>query len=308
MGHLRVGAAMRLLSREPQAPARAASSMSAPVGLLKSLGRTVLWLLVAVLLIRGAADLFARRAPLASVRAAPVAPGVWPDDEARAFAAGFARVYLSTSPKASDRYATAVRRFVAPDIADVVVPEFAKRAAAQTVGSVTVARTTRIDARHALVTVAAAVDGSTRYLTVPVARDAAGGLVVSGLPSFAAPPARGQIEPASEDPLSGPEAGEIEDVLTRFFSAFLAGDAQQLAYFVPAGVRIGALGQHDELVGTVSVTQTAPASGRWRDVLATVSARDEASGAVYPLAYRVRLVHADRWLVSAVNDTTSRGG
>ena len=47
----------------------------------------------------------------------------------------------------------------------------------------------RVDARHALITVAAtlATDGElgTRRLTVPVARDAAGRLVVDELPSFA---------------------------------------------------------------------------------------------------------------------------
>ena len=56
----------------------------------------------------------------------------------------------------------------------------------------------RLDEGRALVTVAATVVGgsaSTRYLTVPVARDARGGLVVYDLPSFSAPPARGQVAP-----------------------------------------------------------------------------------------------------------------
>jgi hypothetical protein len=308
MGHLRVGAAVRRPNGEPRTLSRGASGRSTPAAFLKSFGRAVLWLLVAVLLIRGLADLLSRRTPVAAVRSAAVAPVAWPDDEARAFAADFARAYLSTSPKAPDRYASAVRGFVAPDVTDVVVPEFAKGAPAVTVGSVTVARTARVDSRHALVTVAADAGGSTRYLTVPVARDGAGGLVVDSLPSFAAAPARAQVEPASDDPLSGPDAAEIEDVVSRFLRAFLAGDGQQLSYFVPPGVRMAALGQPEQLVGSVSVTQTAPAEGRWRDVLATVSARDSASGAVFSLAYRMRLVHADRWLVSSVNDATPRGG
>ena len=60
---------------------------------------------------------------------------------------------------------------------------------------------------------------------MPVARDADGGLVVSDLPSFAAPPAQGELPPASLEPLSGAERAEIEDVLDRFFAAFLAGDS-----------------------------------------------------------------------------------
>ena len=50
-----------------------------------------------------------------------------------------------------------------------------------------------LDDSHALVTVAAAATGGTQYLTVPVARDARGGLVVSDLPSLAAPPARASV-------------------------------------------------------------------------------------------------------------------
>ena len=55
--------------------------------------------MLVVLLLRGAADLMAveERAPVArEVRAALPA---WPDDEARAFAQDFARVYLSWSPR-----------------------------------------------------------------------------------------------------------------------------------------------------------------------------------------------------------------
>jgi hypothetical protein len=265
-----------------------------------------LWLLVAVLLLRGAADLLARSTPVAGVRAAPAAPVAWPGDEARAFAADFARAYLSYSPKSPDGYASSVRSFVSSDVADDVVPEFAKHAPAAVVGAVTVARAARLNDRHALITVSADVGGSSRYLTVPVARDSGGGLVVDALPSFAAPPARAQVEPTSLDPLSGPDAGAIEDVLNRFFQSFLAGDAEQLSYFVPPGVRIGALGQPQEMAGLVSVMQLAPAAGRAREVLVTVRARDAASGATYTLAYRVRLVRDDRWLVAALN--TSRAG
>jgi hypothetical protein len=52
----------------------------------------------------------------------------------------------------------------------------------------------------------------------------------------------------------------------------------------------------------------APAVGRWREVLVTVRARDAASGATYTLAYRVRLVRDDRWLVAALNNASRSGG
>jgi hypothetical protein len=272
---------------------------------LKGLGRALLWVFVAVLLIRGAADLFEREPPAAAVRGAPAVPMAWPDDEARAFAVEFARAYLSYSPREPQRSAQALRSLVAPELADSVVPQFGEDAPAQSVDATGVARSAVIDARHALVTVA--VEGG-RYLTVPVARDGAGGLVVYDLPSFAAPPARGQVVPAAVDPLSGGERDAIVDVLGRFFRAFLAGDALELSYFVPAGVRMDALGRRHELVGLVSVGQLSAPEGRSREVLATVRARDAAGGAVYTLRYRLRLVRGERWLVAAVNNASRKGG
>jgi len=132
--------------------------------------------------------------------------------------------------------------------------------------------------------------------------------VVYDLPSFAAPPARGQPAALPIEPLAGAERAQIEDVLGRFFRAFLAGRADELEYLAPAGVRIGALGQPHELVGLVSVALARPAAGRTREVLATVRARDPQSEAVYSLRYRLRLVRRDRWYVEAVNNAAHKGG
>src|SRR3954470_6990350 len=94
-------------------------------------------------------------------------------------ASDFARAYLTydaTDPEAS---ATAIRAFVGPELASSIVPEYGEDAPRRAVGSVSVARVARVDDVHALVTVAAAATGGTRYVAVPVARDAHGGLVVS---------------------------------------------------------------------------------------------------------------------------------
>jgi hypothetical protein len=76
---------------------------------------------------------------------------------------------------------------------------------------------------------------------------------------------------------------------------------------VPAGVRIGALGERHELVDVTSLALLAPAQGRVREVLASVRARDAATGATYGLRYRLELVREDRWLVAAVNTTKKAG-
>jgi len=260
----------------------------------------VLWCFVAVLLLRGAADLFVREPPAASVQAAPAAAAAWPDDEAKAFAVDFARAYLSYSPRDPEASADAVRALVTPDLADSVVPQYAEGAPAQSVGAAVVARSAVVGSGHALITVA--VDGG-RYLTVPVARDGAGGLVVYDLPSFAAPPARGTAEATSVDPLSGSERDAIVDVVGRYLKAFLAGDAQQLAYYAPPGARVAAVGRPQELVELVSVGQLAPPAGDARDVLAMARVRDAAAGgATFSLGYRLHLIYRDgRWLVADLN-------
>jgi Conjugative transposon protein TcpC len=276
--------------------------------LLRVGGRAVLWCLVLVLLLRGASDVMAveERTP---VRSAPRdAATAWPDDAARAFAIGFARAYLTLDPAHPDAYARGLERYVTPELADAIVPQFERGDDRQVVQDAAVAETARVDDRHALITVAVSLDAGTRHLTVPVARDAAGGLVVSDLPSFAPPPRLAHDAAPALEPLTGSARVEVEDVLTRFFEAFLAGDATQLEYLVPAGVRIGALAQPHELVALASVGQLGAGDARERTVLATVRARDEATGALYTLRYRLRLVRGDRWYVAAVNQTTPKEG
>ncbi|HEY3019448.1 MAG TPA: conjugal transfer protein, partial [Solirubrobacteraceae bacterium] len=188
-----------------------------PSTLLRTLGRVALWSVVALLLLRGANDVLAGEAPAPVTRETRAGVVSWPDDEARAFAVDFTRAYLSYSPRYPQRYARGVLAFVSPDVADSVVPRFAQRHSRQVVQNALVARVERQDDRHALVTVAATLASrsvSTRYLTVPVARDSRGGLTVYDLPSFAAPPARAQVRLPEPEPLSGVERAEIEDVLT----------------------------------------------------------------------------------------------
>jgi hypothetical protein len=279
-------------------------------GLVKRLGRALLWVLVVVLLLRGLVSVLEPRESTPAVRAPRSAATSWPDDDARAFAADFARAYLSYTPRQPEASARAVQAFAAPELANAIAPQYGERAPRQAVGSVTVARATRLDARHALVTVAASVEGSptTRYLTVPVGRGDTGGLVVSDLPSFAAGPARASLEPSATEPLAVSERAAITPVVSRFLRAYLAGDASGLEYLVPAGVRIGAPTHGQELVDVGELVLAGPASGRERVVLAAVRARDVASGGVFLLRYRLELVRRDRWYVAAVNNATRRGG
>jgi hypothetical protein len=286
MAHLRFG-----VSRLERRSARA---LRTPADLYKRLGRGLLWLLVIVLLLRGLASLLAtdRQASPAVVKPLAHSAPTWPDEEARAFAADFARAYLTAPEPSLDRYVT-------PDLAPVIGADFAAHTR-QDVGAVSVARVAPLGPSQALITVAAAVGGDTRYLAGPVARDDAGGLVVTDLPSVVGPPPRAVVQAPSYDPVDPNEQPAIEDVLKRFLTAYLAGDGHGLEYLVPPGTRISPVGQRYELVDITSLVLAAPPDGAVRTVWTSVRARDQESRATYGLRYRLQLVKRDRWYVSAV--------
>ena len=291
MAHLRFGGAVSRLDRgSARAPV-----LRTPADVLKRLGRALLWLLVVVLLLRGLASLFTSDSPKPAPAPAPqhAAAPAWPDDEARAFAADFARAYLSSSTQSLDRYVT-------PELASSIAPEYGDAKKPQTVGAVSVARVSGVGSDRALITVAATVGDDVRYLAVPVAHDANGGLVVPALPSLVGPPAHAVVDSPTLEPIDSNERSGIEDVLNRFFAAYMDGDSQGLEYLVPPGTRIAALGQKYELLGMTSLALAAPAKGRTREVWASVRARDMQSRAIYELRYRLTLVRDDRWYVQAV--------
>jgi hypothetical protein len=259
--------------------------------LLKGLGRLLLWCALGLVLLRGVADLLSTE-PTAPPAPAAAAPAAWPDDEARAFAIDFARAYLGSA---------ALEDFAAPELLASLPPELPDDAKPQTVRAAAVAGTASLDDRHALVTVAATLEDGTRYVAVPVGRDEAGALTVYDLPSFDAPPAQASLPATQGEPLTGAEGTQIEDVVERFLSAFLAGEAEELDYLAPTGAQLGALEQEHELIGMVSVVQVGTATADAREVLASVRAREVETGAVYALRYRLELVREDRWYVAAVN-------
>jgi hypothetical protein len=181
--------------------------------MLVRVGRAVLWLLVVVLLVRGLAAVVASPALERPARVVRPALAVWPDDQARAFAADFARAYMTYAPDDPGGQLEAVAPFVSPDLAGSIVADVGEHA--ERVVSVVVARSAAIDEGHALITVAVGCASGTRYLTVLVARDRAGGLVVNEPPSFAAAPRRASLAPATLDPVTGPEQAELRDVVSR---------------------------------------------------------------------------------------------
>jgi hypothetical protein len=270
--------------------------------LLSRLGRGMLWLAVAAVLVRGLVGILDAESRPANVPPTPPA-STWPDDAARAYAIEFATAYLTITPD-DPTTLTAVAEMAAPGIADALAPALDSGAVAQQVESAAVADVRRVDARRALITVTARVRSErhrTVRLTVPVARDARGALVVNDLPSLAPAPMRADVGPIDGTPILGADRAAIVDVLTRFLRAYLAGDRAGLAYLVPAGTRIAASSGGFELRELGSIAATGPERGRERLVLVRAHVRDRVSRAIYALRYRVRLVRRDRWYVAELN-------
>ena len=273
--------------------------------LLRRVGRIVLWVALAFVLVRGVASILTEPTDrnAASAPAASAERG-FPDAEADAFAVSFTRAYLTFAPGHQEWVAAALRPYLSDGLREDAGLQVPEEGRPQIVEEATVARRRSIDERRALITVAATVSNkvvTTRYLTVPVARDAAGGLAVYDYPSIVPPPPRANVdEPESED-LSGAEEERIEALLERFFPVFFAGRTEQLDYFLPPHTTMRGLPEDYRFVNLVSVAQTGGARGRHRTVLAQVEVLDRTSGASYVLRYRIGLVYRDRWLVAALD-------
>lgn len=264
-------------------------------------GRVVLWAVIVVVLVRGLGVIVAGptqdRATGHRTEAA-----TFPDGEARAFAVRFVRSYLDVTPGGGDAYRRAVAAFFADGLSDraAVVPP---RGPGVRVAWAMVAREVSLGGSRALVTVAALVrDGSSRYVTVPVARDRRGGLAVAGLPSFSPPPARAAVDVEDVEPLAGAGAEAIGDLARRFLREYLAGaDRAALAYFLVPGAAVAAMPPGLRVVAVDALDQATPGSvGRRRLVVASVRVRESSTGAVYPLAYRLEVVKRGRWHVAEV--------
>lgn len=281
------------------APAREVISGELP----RRLGRLVLWAFIALVLVRGlGAILSAPRRAMSP--AAPIASGTGGDRGAEAFAVSFTRAYLSFRAGGQAGWARAVALYLASGLRDRAAALLPRNGPGEQVAQATVARVASLGDARALITVASTFTDPARparYLTVPVARDSSGGLAVFDLPSLSAPPPAGSVTYADPPPLSGPYAPEIGQLLSRFLPLYIGGqDPSALQYLTAPGAAVTPLGSGLQLASVDALGQDSAPTATSGVVKAAVHVRDTVSGAVYPLHYRIGLVHRDRWYVSSV--------
>ncbi|HSS41636.1 MAG TPA: conjugal transfer protein [Solirubrobacterales bacterium] len=157
---------------------------------------------------------------------------------------------------------------------------------------------------RAVLTVACELrDARTLYLAVPIARSGAGEVAALGAPSIVAAPAGAGVDSNERpQPVGGSDVGAIQGLVAKFLPEYLAaGDPGSLSYFLSPGAAVEPLGGAIEIRAITGVSQLGPAEGPSRSILAAARLSDPASGAVYPVAYRLELVKSGgRWYVEAI--------
>lgn len=262
---------------------------------IRKAGRVALWALVAFLLFRGFASVLSgpEQGEVTSAERGGVS-----DPATSSFAVRFARTYLAdSSPRA-------LAGLLAPGAA---VPASPPSGPGTAVEQAEVAAIRDLGSGRAIVTVACELgDARTLYLAVPIVREDAGEVAALGVPAIVAGPAGVGASVEQPRPLAGPDAGAIVDLVRRFVPAYLsATDPGKLSYLLAPGAAVAPLGGGLQLLGVSSVREIGDSEGARRTVVASARVREQASGAVYPLAYWLEVVRRDRWYVAGIEGALS---
>ena len=262
---------------------------------LRGAGRVALWGAVGLLLVRGL--LATASGPAADAPAPAHAGGVGPAEEA--FAVRFARAYLDdpSGPALSGLLAGGA------ELGSGRPPRFDTSAVSQA----EVSDVQNLGGGRALLTVACELrDSRTLYLAVPIARSRAGEVAALGAPSVVAAPGAAGVRIDRPRPLSGEDAGQIAALVRRFLPEYVEAQAPgELSYFLAPGASVQPLAGELRMLAVQGVGQPGPGEGARRTVIARVRVEDPASGAVYPLAYRLELTRLSRWYVAKVQGAGS---
>lgn len=234
-------------------------------------------------------------APPASVQAAAsVHEAPPPDQAAEAYAALFARRYLTWNAAEPQTNVRALEAFLGPGMepdAGLELPATGE----QRVEWVEVAQSREAAPGEQVYTLAAQTSASGLvYLTVPVSRAPDGSLVLAGYPAFVGAPAASPAHTlASLREVAEPA---LATVVQRVLRNYLAASPSELEADLTSGARVSLPTQPLSLESMARL-DWAP---RGRAVLATVRAQD-GRGVQYTLAYELNVVREqDRWEVSAV--------
>ena len=275
--------------------------------------RGLLWATLLIIAYRGVTAIIFHQAsaPPGGTEPGGAAAGQFPVTLAEAYATEFGQVYLNFSPGTQAQREQELAAFVPPGVA-AANPDLGWNGTGQMrLQSEQVAGITVEDARHAVVTLLATVNGQLMELGVPVVASG-GGVVVAGEPAWL--PAPPQISPPpSASQGSDPVArSELLNELPAFFQAYASGDNAALSRFEPRGVSLTGLG------GAVTFDSIAglqvPPGGATRQITVSViwQLPGQASAGITKLemAYRVSVVdlQSGKWYVNEISAATEAVG
>jgi len=216
------------------------------------------------------------------------------DQKTSAFVVRFARAYLS------DPGGEALAPFLAEGVR---IGGGRPPQDSDLVAQAEVSETEELDGGREILTVACELrDSRTLYLAVPIVRTEAGEVAALGAPSIVADPGGAEVDSEERpQPLSGADSGAIQALAAKFLPAYIASsEAADLTYFLTADAEVQPLGGALELAAISGVEQLGSGEGASREVLVAARLTDTASGATYPVVYRLELVRRDRWYVRAI--------
>ena len=258
--------------------------------LLRSVGRVAIWIVLALLLVRGVGTVLAQ--PQKSAAVGGVASTA-ADQASAALAVRFARTYLEDpSPRA-----------LAPFLAEGARVGGGHSPAGAGVAQAEVGATQRLGGGGEIRTVACELrDGRTVYLAVPISRSGAGEVAVTGAPWVVAAPSTAGVAAERPRPIVGTDAAAIRSLVGKFIPAYLSARSPgALSYLLAPGASVVPLAGSLELLGAAgAVSQLGDGEGARRTVVVACRLRDPSSGAVYRFAYRLGVVKRNRWYVESV--------
>ncbi|MGH8907290.1 MAG: conjugal transfer protein [Egibacteraceae bacterium] len=268
-------------------------------------GRSMLWVVVAVILLLGIQTLLRPPTPYEPPPPPPAGPeATFPVQGAEAFAVRFASVYLEWD--SSDPHARAER--LAPYIPDGIDQQLGWAGNGRQVAVLVLpVQTVIVSDTAAVVTVAAEVTGVKDprwiHLAVPVSADGRGRFVVTSTPTLVPSPAEA-VPPREPIQTADNElTGELREPLTAFFRAYAGTEPGQLEYLLAPGVEVGILGG---MVQFVDLQLAVPRGGDRRDVVAKVRWADPVTQSTFTQSYQVAVAKRQdgRWYIEQLGAYT----
>lgn len=275
-------------------------------------GRTIVWLVLLLIGYNGVVAIVTRETAAAPPPPAASRGTGFPTGEASAYALAFGQAYLNASPGNAAQRASRLAAFLPPG----TDPQLGWNGSGTLqLGFEQVAGVKVTDARHAVVTLLAEVNGHLMQLGVPVYSDGHG-LVIAGEPAWLPGPARATVPSSAVTTSDSVTQAVLMSQLPSFFQAYASGNQATLARFLAPGTVLDGLGGQ---VGYGSMTGlTVPPGGNTRTVTATVLWRvpgqPAASGRPAPTAgvevtYALQLQKiSGTWYVKAINPSDQPSG